>query len=167
MESGITDQPDALVALAIAALVLARGETLRTIPLPFWSAWPALGQPSDESLPRLRPAVARAICGMDRAPWPISFLAFAGEAARAASRDLDRLHAAAAAGRALGEGRDRRSRLPAAVDLVLARPVVTPRGLAEKLGITLQAANRILAGMVEGGVVREVTGRGRFRAFAV
>ena len=167
MESGIADQPDALVALAIAALLLARGETLRAIPLPFWSAWPALGQPSDESLPRLRPAVARAICGTDRAPWPISFLAFAGEAARAASRDLDRLHAAAAAGRALGEGRDRRSRLPAAVDLVLARPVVTPRGLADKLGITLQAANRILAGMVEGGVVREVTGRGRFRAFAV
>ena len=167
MELGITDQPDALAALAIAALVLARGETLRTIPLPFWSAWPALGQPSDESLPRLRPAVARAICGMDRAPWPISFLAFAGEAARAACRDLDRLHAAAAAGRALGEGRDRRSRLPAAVDLVLARPVVTPRGLADKLGITLQAANRILAGMVEGGVVREVTGRGRFRAFGV
>ena len=134
---------------------------------PFWSAWPALGQPSDESLPRLRPAVARAICGMDRAPWPISFLAFAGEAARAASRDLDRLHAAAAAGRALGEGRDRRSRLPAAVDLVLARPVVTPRGLAERLGITLQAANRILGGMAAGGVVREVTGRGRFRAFGI
>ena len=82
-------------------------------------------------------------------------------------RDLDRLQAAAAAGRALADGRDRRSRLPAAVDLVLAAPVVTPRGLADKLGITLQAANRILGGMVEGGVVREVTGRGRFRAFAV
>ena len=167
MELGITDQPDALVALAIAALVLARGETLRTIPLPFWSAWPALGQPSDESLPRLRPAVARAICGMDRAPWPISFLAFAGEAARAGLRELDRLRAAAAAGRALGEGLDKRSRLPAAVDLVLASPVVTSRGLGEKLGITLQAANRILGVMVAGGVVREVTGRGRFRAFGV
>ena len=91
MESGIAEEPDALVALAIAALLLARGETLRTIPLPFWSAWPALGQPSEENLPRLRPAVARAICGMDRAPWPISFLAFAAEAARAGLRDLDRL----------------------------------------------------------------------------
>ena len=32
--------------LAIAALLLARADTLRTIPLPFWSAWPALGQPT-------------------------------------------------------------------------------------------------------------------------
>ena len=151
MESGATDQPDALVALAIAALRLARDETLRATSLPFWSAWPALGQPSDENLPRLRPAVARAMGGMDRAPWPISFLAFAAEAARAGLRDLDRLRAAAEAGRTLAEGLDKRARLPAAVDLVLASPVVTPRGVAERLGITLQAANRILGGDGGGG----------------
>ena len=168
MESGTTDQPDALVALAIAALRLARSDTLRSIPLPFWSAWPALGQPSDSwALPRLRPAVAREVCGADRAPWPISFLAFAAEAARAGLRDLDRLQVAAEVGKKLADGLDKRSRLPAAVDLVLARPVVTPRGLAERLDITLQAANRILGGMVAAGVVREVTGRGRFRAFGV
>lgn len=167
MESGATDQPDALVALAIAALLLARSATLRLVPLPFWSAWPALGHPEDRpGLPRLRPAVARDLTGTDHAPWPLIFLAFTAEAARAAARELDRLQAAAEAGSKLGGGLDRRSRLPAAVALILASPIVTPRGVAARLGITLQAANRILAALEHASVVREVTGRGSFRAFA-
>ena len=136
------------------------------IPLPFWSAWPALGQPTEENLPRLRPAVARAMCGAERAPWAVVFLAFAAEAARAGLRELDRLLAAAEAGRGLATGLDRRSRLPASVDLVLAEPVITPRGLADRLGITLQAANRLLGKLKLAGIVREVTRRGSFQAFA-
>ena len=166
MESGATDQPDAIVALTIAALRLARTDTLRAIPLPFWAAWPALGHPQEEGLPRLRPALAREFTGADRAPWAVVFLSLAAEAARAGLRELDRLQEAAQAGKKIGEALDKRSRLPAAVDLVLAAPVVTPRGLADRLGITLQAANRILVMLEKGGVVREVTGRGSFRAFA-
>ena len=82
-------------------------------------------------------------------------------------RGLDRLEAACAAGKRLGEGLDKRSQLPAMVDLVLAAPVVTPKGLAERLGGTPQAANRILSVLEKAGVVREATGRGRFRALAV
>ncbi len=167
MDSGIAEEPDPLAALALAALWLARRETLRVVPLPVWAAWPALGHPAEDGLPRLRPAVAQAACGAERAPWAVAFLGFVAEAARAAARELDRLQDAAAAGRALAEGLDRRARLPAAVELVLALPVVTPRGLADRLGISLQAANRVLGVMVKGGVVREVTGRGSFRAFAV
>lgn len=167
MEAGVLDEPGALDALALAALLLARMQTLRVVPLPFWAAWPALGQPEDMAgLPRLRPAIARDLAGVDRAPWPLSFLAFTAEAAQAGLRELDRLHDVAAASRELVAGLDRRARLPAAVDLVLASPLVTPRGLATKLNITLQAANRILAALETGSIVREVTGRGSFRAFA-
>ncbi|HET8997574.1 MAG TPA: hypothetical protein VFN42_12975, partial [Acetobacteraceae bacterium] len=144
MESGASDEPDALAALALAALLLTRSGTPRIIPLPFWAAWPALGHPVGEGLPRLRPAVARDSAGMERVPWPAVFLTFVAEAARAGLRELGRLRAAAAAGAALGKGLDKRSRLPAAVTLVLAAPVVTARDLATRLGITPQAANRIL-----------------------
>lgn len=166
MESGATDQPDAIVALAIAALLLARSGMLKSIPLPFWAAWPALGHPVADGLPRLRPAVSRERTGTERATWPVSFLTFAAEAARVACRELDRLQAAADTGRKLVQGLDRRARLPAAVDLVLASPVVTPRGVAGRLGITLQAANRALGQLEAAGIVREVTGRGSFRAYA-
>jgi len=102
MESGATDQPDAIVALAITALLLARSETLQMIPLPFWAAWPALGHPQEEGLPRLRPALARELAGADRAPWAVVFLSLAAEAARACLRELDRLQEAAQAGKKSG-----------------------------------------------------------------
>jgi hypothetical protein len=44
MEAGITAPPTALQALAVAALLLARADTPRTMPLPVWAAWPAIGQ---------------------------------------------------------------------------------------------------------------------------
>ena len=50
---------------------------------------------------------------------------------------------------------------------VLATPVLTPNGLASQLGISPQAATRLLAMLTTANVVREVTGRKSFRAFAV
>ena len=168
MEAGAVEQPDAVQALAIAALFLARTGALRTIPLPCWAAWPVLGRAGAgaENLPRLRPETARRLTGADSASWAVSFLALAAEAARAGARELDRLQAAAAAGAKLAADLDKRSRLAAAVDVVVSVPVVTPKGLGEELAVTPQAANRLLGVLEKAGVVREVTGRGSFRAFA-
>jgi hypothetical protein len=148
MTAGIVEQPDPLPALAVAAVGLARTGALRVIPLPLWAAWPVLGQGEASALPRLR--------GAD-ATWPVCFLTLAAEAARAGARALDRLQAAAAAG----------ARLPDALDAVLAAPVLTPKTLAWQLALSPQAATRLLATLAEAGVVREVTGRSSYRAFAV
>ncbi len=46
-------------------------------------------------------------------------------------------------------------------------PVLTPKALAAKLRIAPQTATALLREMQGRGVAREVTGRGRFRAYAV
>jgi DNA-binding MarR family transcriptional regulator len=45
--------------------------------------------------------------------------------------------------------------------------VLTPKALAGQLGIAPQTATALLRELQDKGVVREVTGRGSFRAFAV
>jgi hypothetical protein len=60
-------------------------------------------------------------------------------------------------------GRRTSSRLPDLIDLVMAKPLVSAGMVAETLGVTQQAARRIV---VELGL-REMTGRGRFRAWGV
>ena len=55
------------------------------------------------------------------------------------------------------------SRLPQRVELVIAAPLVTTETIASALGVTARAA----AGMVAELGLREITGRGRFRAWAV
>lgn len=55
------------------------------------------------------------------------------------------------------------SRLPDLIELVMAKPLVSAGMVAETLGVTQQAARRIV---VELGL-REMTGRGRFRAWGV
>lgn len=55
------------------------------------------------------------------------------------------------------------SRLPQLVELVIAAPLVTTETIADALGVTPRAA----AGMVAELGLREITGRGRFRAWAV
>lgn len=60
-------------------------------------------------------------------------------------------------------GRRTSSRLPALVELVMAKPLVSAGMVAETLGVTQQAARRIV---MELGL-REMTGRGRFRAWGV
>ncbi|KAF1042564.1 RHE_PE00001 family protein [Xylophilus sp.] len=60
-------------------------------------------------------------------------------------------------------GRRTSSKLPELVELVMAKPLVSSGMVAETLGVTQQAARRIV---VELGL-REMTGRGRFRAWGV
>jgi hypothetical protein len=61
------------------------------------------------------------------------------------------------------EGRRTSSKLPELVDLVMAKPLVSAGIVAKTLGVTPQAARRIV---LELGL-REMTGRGRFRAWGV
>ncbi len=60
-------------------------------------------------------------------------------------------------------GRRTSSKLPELVGLVMARPLVSATMVAETLGVTPQAARRIV---LELGL-REMTGRGRFRAWGI
>jgi hypothetical protein len=57
--------------------------------------------------------------------------------------------------------------LPDALDALLRVPVLTPKALAAQLRIVPQTATALLRMLQAKGVVREVTGRGSFRAFAV
>lgn len=61
------------------------------------------------------------------------------------------------------EGRRTSSRLPELVDLVMTKPLVSAKMVARTLDVTPQAARRIV---LELGL-REMTGRGRFRAWGV
>ncbi|MCW1410786.1 RHE_PE00001 family protein [Rhizobium sp. 1AS11] len=61
------------------------------------------------------------------------------------------------------EGRRTSSKLPELVELVMAKPLVSGKMVAETLEMTPQAARRIV---LELGL-REMTGRGRFRAWGV
>ena len=61
------------------------------------------------------------------------------------------------------EGRRTSSKLPELVDLVMAKPLVSANMVAKTLDVTPQAARRIV---LELGL-REMTGRGRFRAWGV
>lgn len=60
------------------------------------------------------------------------------------------------------EGRRTSSKLPELVELVMAKPLVSAGMVAKKLDVTPQAARRIV---LELGL-REMTGRGRFRAWS-
>ncbi len=61
------------------------------------------------------------------------------------------------------EGRRTSSKLPELVELVMAKPLVSAKMVAETLEMTPQAARRII---LELGL-REMTGRGRFRAWGI
>jgi hypothetical protein len=82
-------------------------------------------------------------------------------------RELDRLEAAAQKGRALAAQVDQRSRLPGAIESLLRHPALTPNALAAELQIAPQTATTLLRKLQAKSLVREVTGRGRFRAFAM
>lgn len=55
------------------------------------------------------------------------------------------------------------SKLPELVDLVMATPLVHARTVTKTLGVTPQAALRIVSELG----LREMTGRGRFRAWGI
>ena len=61
------------------------------------------------------------------------------------------------------EGRRTSSKLPELIELVMAKPLVSPKMVAKTLEVTPQAARRIV---LELGL-REMTGRGRYKAWGV
>ena len=167
MEAGITDPPAPAHALFAATGLVARAGVTRAVFLPVWAAYPAAGFGDRDAL--AEPAQRAAdVVGRDRpVTWPLAFLHLVAESARAGLRELDRLEAAAEQGRGLAADLDKRSRLPDAIDALLRTPALTPKALAGRLGIAPQTGTALLRALQAKGVVREVTGRGSFRAFAV
>jgi hypothetical protein len=166
MEAGLATATPAQ-ALLLAAAVLARSRLLHAVVLPIWTAWPPLGFGDRDALPTLRSDAAdRLLPWGQRVSWPLAFLHLATEGARMALRELDRLEGAAGRGGELGTMTDRRSRLADAIDVLLRTPVLTSKVLAARLDIAPQTATALLRALAAEGLAREVTGRGRFRAFA-
>ena len=168
MESGITSQADPGQALLAAFGLLVRQAPVRRVFVPLWSAYPAVGFGDRAALPTLRSDAADRLAGWGGAvTWPVACLHLIAESARRGLQELDRLEAAAEQGRGLLARSDRRSRLPDALDALLRAPVLTPKALARQLRIVPQTATALLRTLQTEGMVREVTGRGSFRAFAV
>ena len=70
-----------------------------------------------------------------------------------------------AGGLEIGEAGDQR--LPGAIEALLRYPALTPTALAAELRVAPQTATALLRELQGRRLVREVTGRGRFRAFAM
>ncbi|HWX51571.1 MAG TPA: helix-turn-helix domain-containing protein [Roseomonas sp.] len=146
--------PQLSQALFLAALLVKRRGRLRHVALPFWSARPA-------GAFRLRRP------GEDPAGWPLRMLERIRAAALRGLDELDRLQAAAEGMARLAKQGRRSSSLGAVSDLALRRPVLTAGALAAKLGLTHQGALLLLDRLAGEGLLREITGRASFRAFAV
>ena len=93
------------------------------------------------------------------------FLEWARTAAEQSIKDLDTLTVAADMLRAKLKGRRRNSRLPALVDLLLSRPLVSVPMAAKALRCSNQAVEAMLP--LLGCTLRELTGRGRYRAWGI
>jgi hypothetical protein len=167
-EASLTTRPAPHLALFSAAALLARSGPTRAVFLPVWAAYPAVGFGERDALPSLRTDAASRVAARGRpVRWPLVFLYLVAESARAASRELDRLEAAAGNGRGAIARCDKRARLPDALEALLRVPVLTPKALAARLKVAPQTATALLRALQGRGVVREVTGRGSFRAFAL
>jgi hypothetical protein len=93
----------------------------------------------------------------------IGFLDAATAAATAGLKEHDRLMLARAQlMHRLGDRR-KTSHLPALIDLVLARPLVSTTIIADELAISTRAAQNLITELG----LRELTGRGRYRAWGV
>jgi hypothetical protein len=168
MASGITDQADPGQALLAGFGRLVRQAPVRCVFVPVWSAYPAVGFGDRDALPTLRSDAADRLAGWGRTvTWPVACLHLIAESSHRGLQELDRLETAAEQGRGLLARSDRRSRLPDALDALLRAPVLMPKALAAQLRIVPQTATALLRTLQAEGVVREVTGRGSFRAFAV
>jgi len=99
----------------------------------------------------------------DRATRLATFLEAVAGAAEAGLKELDRLSLARTQMERRLRGKRRNSRLPALIELVLARPMVSAGLIAKELGVTQRAALDLVSELG----IRELTGRGRFRAWGV
>ena len=168
MQAAITARAEPMHALLAAFGRLVRQPPVRSVFVPLWSAYPAVGFGDREALPMLRSDVTDRIAGWGRSvTWPVAGLHLIAESARLGLRDLDRLQIAAEKGRHGLAATDKRSRLPDALEALLRAPLLTPKALAAQLRIAPQTATALLRDWQGRGVAREVTGRGRFQAYAV
>ncbi|MGE7418647.1 RHE_PE00001 family protein [Methylobacterium tarhaniae] len=117
------------------------------------------------------PALASALRRVPRDRWlsrekSSRWLAFLGAVTAGAEqgmRDHDRWMLAREVLQAKVKGRRGSSSLPRLIDLVLARPLVSTTTIADELGVTPRAAQTLVADLG----LRELTGRGRYRAWGV
>ena len=144
------NEPLAADALFLAACLWRQSGFGRSIALPFWLA-------PEAHLNRLAPRI-----GLD---WMASFLTCVAHAAKAVLADLLRLQDTAEKARRLSF--TARSKMPAAIELLLREPVMTAADLARRLDITPQASLALLRQLVDGGLVREATGRAAWRVFVL
>jgi hypothetical protein len=93
------------------------------------------------------------------------FLEWCVAAADRAQKDLDALSLAAQALERHLEGRRRNCRLPALVQLLLAKPLVSIPMAAKALNVSQQAVDVMIRQL--GSTPRELTGRGRYRVWGV
>ena len=143
-------EPLAADAIFLAACLWRQSGFGRSIALPFWLA-------PEAHLNRLAPRI-----GLE---WMASFLACVAHAAKAVLADLYRLQETAAKARRLSF--TARSKMPAAIELLVREPVMTAAGLARRLDISPQAALALLRQLVEAGLIREATGRAAWRVFVL
>jgi hypothetical protein len=92
-----------------------------------------------------------------------SFLTAVAAMAQACAKDHDRWLTARRLLERQLEGRRRNSRLGAVIELVIARPIVNAALIARELKITPRAAQTLTAELG----LRELTGRGRYRAWGI
>jgi hypothetical protein len=130
---------------------------------PVWSGYATLGGGADlDGRPKLRGDVARRVEAQD---WRGAFLHLVAESALLGLRDLRAMLALRDRGAELAARQDRRSRLPAALDRILCRVLITPKTLAVGIEVTHQAALAMLRALKTAEIVREATGRESFQVF--
>jgi hypothetical protein len=92
MEAGLSDRPDPLHALLAAIGRCGSEGPARTLFIPVWAAYPAVGFSGRDALPGLRSDAADRVAGRGRpVTWPLAFLHLVAEGARMGLRELDRL----------------------------------------------------------------------------
>ena len=99
----------------------------------------------------------------DRAARLAAFLEAIAAGAGAGMKDHDRWLLARKQLEGKLTGRRSSSKLPALVELILARPIASARMIASALGVTPRAAQTMAAELG----LREMTGRGRYRAWGI
>ena len=93
----------------------------------------------------------------------VGFLEAATAAATAGLKEHDRLMLARTQLMHRLSHRRKTSHLPALIDLVLARPLVSTTLIAHELAVSARAAQNLVAELG----LRELTGRGRYRAWGI